>query len=346
MEKIVIYGAGNMGRAVFELLNDRCNIIGFMDGNRSLRGQMVMGVPIYHPDDVISLPEILSATVLVAMTVRPFSFMKKMLKELGFFKILSAGDYVSECYDGITILNTWKAEELPTEFAFSDERSIQDYQRACQWFCSRTDEDWNLEGKKYFPYFLHKQMEPCKTMLDIGVLDGGFIEDFLKNGVNRSAYGLLLTPQSVPVCQLKEKFQNMPVHFFETEAGSQNGCSNVQRLGMMRPFTQRKTYQIQTKTIDTIMKERPFDYLRCYSMSEALPILNGGKNSIQKYRPIIAVNISHYKSDFLCAPTYLSEICEDYSFYFRMHSYQGNDCIIYAVPQWSKTSESYVHSVK
>lgn len=345
MEEIIIYGAGNMGRAVLELLNDRCSIIGFMDGNRSLQGQTVMGVPVYHPDDVSSVPQILSATVLVAMTVRPFSFMKKMLKELGFSKVLPAGDYVSERYKGITILNTWKAEELPTGFAFSDERSVQDYQRACQWFCSRTDGEWELEGNKYFPHFLQERMGSCKTMLDTGVLDGGFVEDFLKSGAGRSAYGFLLTPQSVPVRQLKEKFLNMPAHFLEAEAGSQNGCFHVQRLGMMQPFTQPKTYQVQTKTIDTVMDERSFDYLRCYSMCETLSILIGGKNSIQKYRPVVAVNISHYQSDFLRVPTYLSEICEDYFFYFRMHSYQGNDCIIYAVPRLSKIAGAYMHTM-
>lgn len=101
----------------------------------------------------------------------------------------------------------------------------------------------------------------------------------------------------------------------------------------MQPFTQKQMYAVPTKTIDTAMGDTAFDYLRCYSMSETLPVLQGGERSIHKYRPLIAVNIGHYQSDFLQVPPYLIKQCVNYKFYFRMHSYQGNDCILYAVPE-------------
>ena len=68
-------------------------------------------------------------------------------------------------------------------------------------------------------------------------------------------------------------------------------------------------------------------------MSQVLPIIEGAKKSIEKYRPIMAINIGHYKNDFLNVPLILKRYLIDYNFFFRIHSYQGNDCIFYAVPK-------------
>ena len=169
-------------------------------------------------------------------------------------------------------------------------------------------------------------------MLDTAALDGGYIDSFLQRNKDGRVYSYVLTPQTVSIQSLLEKYQGRPVSFFECEAAGQDGTLNCRRIGLMRPFTQKQMYAVPVKTIDTAMEDTAFDYLRCYSMSEALPILRGGKRSIHKYRPLIAVNIGHYQSDFLQVPPYLIEQCVNYKFYFRMHSYQGNDCILYAVP--------------
>lgn len=332
MDKIIIYGAGNMGKAVFELLKGCCDIIGFIDGNPNLKGKTVMGVPVYHLMDADSNPSILKAAALVAMTVCPYSEMREKLTSLGFSKVFPAGKYVAAQYEGHTILNVWSCDEFPDADAFSDAKSFENYDAACKWFSQNLDRRLDLTGNKYFPEFLSGQLSVCKTMLDTAALDGGYIETFLHGSPGRSAYAYILTPPTVSTSVLKEKFKES-VQFFEKEAAGQDGVINCKRVGLMNPFTQLKDYVVPSEKIDITMTGTPFNYLRCYSISEALPILKGGERSIKKYRPLIAVNMGHYKSDFLEIPTYLKSICRDYYFYFRMHSYQGNDCILYAVPQ-------------
>ena len=246
--------------------------------------------------------------------------------------MVPAGDYVNAQYTQDEILNTWRARDLHGTPSFADEKSVLDYRAACQWFTQRTDGEQALEGSKYFPEFLNAQISQCGIMLDTAALDGGYIDSFLQRNKDGRVYSYVLTPQTVSIQSLLEKYQGRPVSFFECEAAGQDGTLNCRRIGLMRPFTQKQMYAVPVKTIDTAMEDTAFDYLRCYSMSEALPILRGGKRSIHKYRPLIAVNIGHYQSDFLQVPPYLIEQCVNYKFYFRMHSYQGNDCILYAVP--------------
>jgi len=333
MEKVVIYGAGNMGKAVLELLRDRCEVKGFIDGNLALRGSRVSGISVYHLSEISVMESLYDVIVLVAMTVCPFTKVKEALLQSGFHCIVPAGDYVARQYMQDRVLNTWNFQGPYPILSFSDEKSFYDYNAACQWFSQRTDEDWNLEGNKYFPDFLSFPVSQCKAMLDTAILDGGYIDTFLQKNTDGCVYSYILTPSMLPTEVLRKKYQALPVQLFECEAAKQDGTANYQRIGLMRPFTQSRTYNVSTKKIDTSMNQTVFDYLRCYSMSEVLPILQGGIQSIQRYRPLIAANIGHYKSDFFQAPLYLMEQCQNYKFYFRMHSYQGNDCIFYAVPE-------------
>ena len=331
MEKVVIYGAGNMGRAALELLRGRCEVTGFIDGNPALWGSSISGVPVWSLSNTPE--ELCDAAALVAMAVCPFSSIRKSLLEFGFQWVVPAGDYVNAQYTQDEILNTWRARDLRGTPSFADEKSVLDYRAACQWFTQRTDGEQALDGSKYFPEFLNAQISRCGIMLDTAALDGGYIDSFLQRNKDGRVYSYVLTPKTVPMQSLLEKYQGRPVSFFECEAAGQDGTLNCRRIGLMRPFTQKQMYAVPVKTIDTAMEDTAFDYLRCYSMSETLPILQGGERSIHKYRPLIAVNIGHYQSDFLQVPPYLIEQCVNYKFYFRMHSYQGNDCILYAVPE-------------
>lgn len=332
MDKIIIYGAGNMGKAVFDLLKSCCDIQGFLDGNSRIDGTTVMGIPVYSPSSFVANHQLLDITVLVAMTVCPFTSVKAVLANLGFEKIVPAGDYVASMYTEYPILNTWTADDLQQTIGFSDVKSTCDYDAACEWFMLRSDRDWGLVSNKYFPEFLNKSIAGSKVMVDTAALNGEYIDAFLKNGSGRSVYAHVLTPMSIDIDLLRAHYKAASVHLFMEEAADTEGFETCQRVGLMQPFTEGRKYKIKTTKIDTAMQDIPFDYLRCYSMSETLPVLRGAEKSICKYRPVIAVNISHYQSDFVNVPPYLNAICPDYRFYFRMHSYQGNDCILYAAP--------------
>ena len=246
MEKVVIYGAGNMGRAALELLRGRCEVTGFIDGNPALWGSSISGVPVWSLSNTPE--ELCDAAALVAMAVCPFSSIRKSLLEFGFQWVVPAGDYVNAQYTQDEILNTWRARDLRGTPSFADEKSVLDYRAACQWFTQRTDGEQALDGSKYFPEFLNAQISRCGIMLDTAALDGGYIDSFLQRNKDGRVYSYVLTPQTVPMQSLLEKYQGRPVSFFECEAAGQDGTLNCRRIGLMRPFTQKQMYAVPVKT--------------------------------------------------------------------------------------------------
>ena len=236
MDKVVIYGAGNMGRAVWELLCGGCEVIGFMDGNHALRGNRISGIPVWHPSDPDIAEQLHDAVSLVAMTVRPYSEMREKLLRLGACHIMPAGDYVAAQYPRKEILNTWTFQDFDDPPPFADEKSVSDYRAACQWFSRRLDEDWDLEGSKYFPDFLSAPISRCNVMLDTAALDGGYMESFLQRNTTGRVYSFMLTPQTLPAESLRKNYQDRLLSLFEYEAAGQDGVENDCRIGLMHPL--------------------------------------------------------------------------------------------------------------
>lgn len=57
-EKMIIYGAAKSGKAVYELLKDQYDIIGFCDQNASLIGNMINGVEVHAPDWLLNYRDV------------------------------------------------------------------------------------------------------------------------------------------------------------------------------------------------------------------------------------------------------------------------------------------------
>jgi FlaA1/EpsC-like NDP-sugar epimerase len=56
-QRVLVYGAGVAGRQLAEAVKFRggMNVIGFLDDDRSLHGALVMGLPVYDPDQVVQI---------------------------------------------------------------------------------------------------------------------------------------------------------------------------------------------------------------------------------------------------------------------------------------------------
>lgn len=55
MRRAVIFGATNTGRTIFKEIKDEWNVIAFVDENPRLWGSNIEDVPVYNPDDLLTL---------------------------------------------------------------------------------------------------------------------------------------------------------------------------------------------------------------------------------------------------------------------------------------------------
>ena len=346
-KKTIVYGAGAMGEAVIEFLHmANVEIECILDKSVNSDDMLKNGIKLYHPEKIPTQYK-LTCDFIVAISACPYIEIKEYLKKLGAGSIYSVDEYISKIYPGVQFTNIWNLTKDKyfqilddSKYLFADDISFNCYKMALNWFYKKNEHkdeypEITIDRNKYFPDFITKLFRKDEVMVDTSVLSGEYLDKFMEvTSIQNIIYGFLLKPNTIDIEDLKEKYSSYTnVHLEKFELSDSNGMETRMRVGMMKPYTEFKQYSYQTKTIDTYFKEKCYSFLRVYSMSPVLPIIKGGQRTIIKYRPIIAVNIGHYEDDFINVPLELKDKLIDYLFFFRMHSFQGNDSIFYAIPK-------------
>ncbi|MGN1305492.1 MAG: nucleoside-diphosphate sugar epimerase/dehydratase [Oscillospiraceae bacterium] len=335
---VMIYGAGNMGKAAVKLIqNLGGRVCCLLDKNSLIHGSLIHGIPVKGPE-MITEKEKKECDCLVAMTACSYKEIHSYLLQLGFTNVYLAGDYINERLEcSIELTNYWRMSEnelnkLLDSNIFKDPTSKIYYDYSAKWFTDRTESDISnhpISRDRYFPDFIKSILSKNEVMIDTGILNGEYIRQFstLTSSHNKN-FGFKLHPSDI----IDEDIDQC-AKIYECEPGEECKCTSSLRIGLMEPFTEFTEYNYETVSIDSMFINTPYSFLRVYSMSSVYPIIVGAMNTIKEYRPIIAANIGHYHNDFINVPILLNNTLENYDFLFRIHSFQGCDCILYALPQ-------------
>lgn len=339
MKRVCIYGAGQMGLAVKDfLLKREIELDCFIDRNMKLTGTRIEGVPVYHPE---KMPQVYREQddIVIAMSAAPFMDVRDELTNLGYRYVWIAGDFIQNLFPEKCFANIWNISEEDVKEIYkynemwSDAESVQCYEAAIEWFNKRTEDKlhgYEMKRDKYYPAIVLKALKDGDTMLDMAIMDGKFVRQFTES----IRLGKALAFTLCPGCSVDEPYvESSPdIQLFNCELGARTETHKTMRLGLMRPFTIFEDTEVHTVSAKDFLIRKPFQYMRAYTMSQLYSVIFNMTETLQENRPIIAANIGHYKKDFMCLPQYLKRQLENYSFFFRIHSFQGNDCILYAIP--------------
>ena len=93
--------------------------------------------------------------------------------------------------------------------------------------------------------------------------------------------------------------------------------------------------KINLTSIDIYFKNnniRPPDFIKTDIEGAEMSALKGAKETIEKYRPQLAISIYHSDSDFINIPLYLNKTLQDYTFKLGHYSRDNNETVLYAIP--------------
>lgn len=90
--------------------------------------------------------------------------------------------------------------------------------------------------------------------------------------------------------------------------GSGSGCINDQG-----------SEEIQTDTIDSILENNKVDFIKMDIEGSEYEALLGSYQTIQKYKPSLAISIYHKQDDFIKIPLLIKSLNSDYKLYFRQY---------------------------
>lgn len=176
------------------------------------------------------------------------------------------------------------------------------------------------------------------NFIDCGAFDGdsylAFREAYrLNTGQEYRGTAYLLEPDEENYHKMKENcsWVDSDIRFLQYGAWHERDQRSFSEEGTSSGITESGTVSIEVDSIDHILDGRKADFIKMDIEGSELNALKGARNTIEAYKPILAVCVYHRRDDLIAIPNYIRSICPEYNFYVRAYSRYSQELVLYAV---------------
>lgn len=89
--------------------------------------------------------------------------------------------------------------------------------------------------------------------------------------------------------------------------------------------------KILTTSIDQVLHGESATFIKMDIEGAELEALKGAKETIKKFKPILAISIYHKPEDIVTLPSYILELRSDYKLYLRNYHQDHTETVLYAI---------------
>lgn len=349
-KEVIIYGAGNCGRDVFNLMKKKkIKVLEVMD-RKETNGHLFENTPLVKPEnDLIPPRDRKNILVIIGIfnTHTDIGPIARTLKSLGYRTIISFvelhrifSDELKDRYwlTRISFYNNYKEEINKCLQLWEDGASRRLFTSIMKFRFTGKNEllpSPDIKGQ-YFSNTVPKPRTPMR-FIDCGAFDGDTISQLMNQNLEVDA-----------IVAFEPDLNNYDKLSRYIESNEKRLPSNIKILpNGVYSSTKRLGFSSSIST-SSHMKQDSNDFIQCVSLDEVLPgfaptfikmdiegaeyaALRGAKRMICKYRPNLAICVYHMPQDIWRIPLLIDQWSCDYRFYLRSHGFNGFDLVMYAV---------------
>lgn len=187
-----------------------------------------------------------------------------------------------------------------------------------------------ITGNQYFDFFEANEGE---VFVDAGASYGDTSGEFAKWAHNNydgifafepREGGLEFYNKSVEMFNLKN------TKFIDKGTWSEPTVLCFQENGSASKIIANSECKVEVTTIDNVLNGQKATFIKMDVEGSELQSLMGAKNTIQMYRPRMAISLYHKPTDILDIPRYILELDDSYSFAIRQYHFDGSETVLYA----------------
>ena len=347
-EKIVLYGAGNLGQLALEFLaHVGITPIAVLDA-KAMPGDMMAGqIPIVAPA-AYTPPN--DAIVLVTICNAAYAPIAQSLRARGWKNILPFYDYAEHFKDAHPLNNGWfsgplsdedRTEILAAMDHWADDASRAAYLQFLAWRIAR--EEWSFDAApvnptdRFFIPELMRHLTRDEIFVDAGAYDGRVTLELLKRvGTVRQAHlfepdtenhRLLETTLSTLPADTRARMTLHPLAL----ADSADSVSFSHGFGLASRLDGPNSAMVATTTLDACALAPSF--IKLHLEGGELAALRGALHTLTTHRPLLTLTVYHTRDGLWQTAQWLRTHLPRYRFYFRVHSWCGTGAVIYAIPE-------------
>jgi FkbM family methyltransferase len=319
------------------------------DNNQELWGEIINGKKCISPDELSQYKD----EVFVFVAVKNPKPIFKQLRELGLIHMNIIDPWVGQNYEKNRFdSENWREnikEELnKTISLLADDLSIKTiigvlksrysippiYENYSA-VMSSTGEDY------FYDTPLNQHLTKQEVFFDIGAYTGDTLKQFIKimNGQFSKIYSIEL--DQLNFYELKKSIGGF-------DSGIRNkieifncGLGEIEEKVFYKPSLEatmvergtltKELFEGEIKVYDDLFREVPVTLLKLDVEGMEIEVLNGARNSIQEYRPKMAISIYHKNDHIWKIPQLIKEMNPDYKLYIRHQACINVSTILYCI---------------
>ena len=348
--RLVLFGAGNLGRKVLQCLRSiGVEPLAFADNSQSKWGSQVDGVPVLSPKDAAAQYGA-SALFLIAIWSLGHYYRdsRAQLESMGcahvdstaFLRWKFADQLLPDfCQDLPHKLYEQAADVRKAASLWADDASRREYLNHVRW---RALGDQNALGPpvKEESYFLDSlyRIDDREVFVDCGAYTGDTAEQVIRRN---PAFSRIVAIEADP-----QNFDRLTkwIGTLDAPVASRISALNVAvgaKRGKLRfqagggdgaRLAADGNVVVECIPIDELAPEAAPTFIKMDIEGAELDALEGARRSIQTHRPILSICVYHKQDDLWRIPLFIHTLVEDYRLFLRPHEVDGKELVCYAVP--------------
>jgi FkbM family methyltransferase len=354
---IVLMGAGGLGRrALAGLRRSGVEPLAFVDNAPGRHGTTVEGVRVLSAEAAAreyGRSAAFVVTIWGANRPHRFAHSREQLRTLGCDVVLSFPPLFWK-YAGVLL--PFYLQDLPSRVLeqrddvlrafdiWEDAASRQEYLAQVRF---RLDADFDglphpAAHPQYFPPDLFAWSDE-EWILDGGAYDGDTVRALSAIHGNRFGHLLAVEPDPANFDKLQATVATLPpavrarVDCRMRALGAEARTLHLDATGTAASATSvdasAGTIAVRAETVDALVAPHRPTFIKLDIEGFEPDALQGGRGTIQRHGPVLAVCVYHLQDHLWKIPLQLREWRDDYAFFLRPHNEEGWDLVCYAVPR-------------
>jgi FkbM family methyltransferase len=352
LPRIVLYGAGNLGRSVLKRLRSaEVEPIAFADDTLSKQGKIIDGLEVFPPEEIVD--RFGSDTTFAVTILNPalrFLDARENLRRRTGRDVLSLFDlgrmlprtllpYLQYDTPGHVLESS---RDIRRAFdVLAEEESRRQFVAHVEFRLTANYEILPAKSHPaYFPPDLIAELPADCTFVDCGAYDGDTIRQFLSHQQGRFGKIIAFEPDrqnyeslSAYVRTLEAEVSSR-IHLYHGAVGDHSGEIAFNETGdMSAAVSAEGGGKVALFALDDVL---PSNHAKTYVKLDVegfeTQALAGGSRILKAERPILAVSIYHRPEDLWKIPLSLHDLKLGYSLALRTEGDDGMDVVCYAIP--------------
>lgn len=191
-----------------------------------------------------------------------------------------------------------------------------------------------FSGQQYFDVFSPQNDE---VFIDAGCWDGATTKEFVQWSRGKYEHIYAFEPDLTCWSRCESTFEENNIHrvsFIKEGLWKKKGIlyfTGVGRGSSQIHEQKVSENQVDVTSIDEVLCGKKVTFIKMDVEGSEMEALMGGKESIQKYKPKLAICVYHKSEDLWKLAEYVLELNKDYKLYMRHYSTCNYETVLYAV---------------